>query len=156
MPLTVPFENLTVNESWVFKNTRSTEQWTHGYHRYPAKFLPNIVKKIIEEHTSAGDVIADLFAGCGTTLVESKIHGRESVGVDINPVAELITNVKTNPIDPISLSLSYENLVMQFDNYSESDFAFLDKHERIDYWFFPDAKCKIAFLYKIILDAEIS
>lgn len=156
MDLTVPFENIPVSEEWVFKNVRSTEQWTHGYHRYPAKFLPNLVKKIINEYTEDGDVIADLFAGCGTTLVESKIQGRTSIGVDINPVAELITKVKTKPIKPCGLNKSFEVILSRFDDFSESDFDDLVKHERIDYWFFPEAKRKIAFLYKIILDVDIS
>ena len=48
---TIPFDKLPVSDEWTFKNVKSTEQWTHGYHRYPAKFLPNIVKKIIEDYT---------------------------------------------------------------------------------------------------------
>jgi len=43
------FDNIEVSHEWAFENVRSTEQWTHGYHRYPAKFLPNVVKKIIED-----------------------------------------------------------------------------------------------------------
>ena len=110
MNVAFPFEKIPVSDEWVFKNVRSTEQWTHGYHRYPAKFLPNIVKKIIENYTDDGDTIADLFAGCGTTLVESKVHGRKSVGVDINPVAQLIARVKTNPIKPEALNKSFDQL----------------------------------------------
>ena len=63
----ISFDNIPVSPEWTFKNVRSVENWTHGYHRYPAKFLPNIVKKIIEEHTEVGDTVADVFAGCGST-----------------------------------------------------------------------------------------
>ena len=83
----IAFDKIPVSPEWCFKNVRSIEQWTHGYHRYPAKFLPNLVKKIIEDYTQKDDLVADFFAGCGTTLVESKVHGRRSIGVDINPVA---------------------------------------------------------------------
>ena len=38
--------------------------------------------------------------GCGTTLIESLVSGRKVVGVDINPVAYLISKVKTTPINP--------------------------------------------------------
>ena len=69
------FDDIEVSRDWAFENVRSTEQWTHGYHRYPAKFLPNVVKKIIEDHKLKDCVVADFFAGCGTTLVEAKIHG---------------------------------------------------------------------------------
>ena len=94
------FDNIEVSDDWAFENVRSTEQWTHGYHRYPAKFLPNVVKKLIENYANKDGIIADLFAGCGTTLVEAKVHGIASVGTDINPIATLITRVKTTPIAP--------------------------------------------------------
>lgn len=149
---TVSFDTLPVSNEWTFKNVRSAEKWTHGYHRYPAKFLPNIVKKIIEEHTEIGDTVADVFAGCGTTLVEAKIHGRKSIGVDINPVAQLITSVKTNPIDPKKLQDSYNKISERFDNFILDDYLDVVTHERIDYWFFSENKGKIAFLYEVILN----
>ncbi|AEM72230.1 DNA methylase N-4/N-6 domain protein [Allomuricauda ruestringensis DSM 13258] len=150
MDVAIPFESLSVSEDWTFKNVKSTEQWTHGYHRYPAKFLPNIVKKIIEDYTKEGDVVADLFAGCGTTLVESKIHGRKSVGVDINPVAQLIARVKTQPIDPKELDRVFKDLVNSLEFYDEKNYHNIEKHDRIDYWFFPENKYRIAYLYDLI------
>ncbi|MDR3217604.1 MAG: site-specific DNA-methyltransferase, partial [Dysgonamonadaceae bacterium] len=105
---------ITVNPEWSFTNVRSVEQWTHGYHRYPAKFLPNIVKKLIETYAVGNGTIADVFAGCGTTLVEAKVHGIKSIGIDINPVAQLITKAKTNPIPPDILNIQYELLVNSF------------------------------------------
>lgn len=145
-----------VNPEWAFEDFRSTEQWTHGFHRYPAKFLPNVVKKIIEEHSPANcNVIADLFAGCGTTLVEAKAHGKKSIGTDINPVARLITKVKTTPIVPELLQHAYEDLVSSFEEYNEANYINIQKHERLDYWFFPSEKAKIAFLYDTIHNLDI-
>ncbi len=146
-----PFEKIPVSPEWCFKNVRSVEQWTHGYHRYPAKFLPNLVKKLIEDYTQPTDMVADFFAGCGTTLVEAKVHGRQSIGVDINPVAELITNAKINPIDPKKLETKFQNLIKKFDDYSPKDYSEINLHDRIDYWFSPRHKYKIAFLYEKIL-----
>jgi DNA modification methylase len=148
------FENLPVNPDWCFKNVRSIEQWTHGYHRYPAKFLPNLVKKLIEEYTQKNDLIADFFAGCGTTLVEAKIHGRKSVGVDINPVAELITNAKIHPVNPNELHNEFKELTHKFQDFHDEDFSDIKLHERIDYWFDKSNKSKIAFLYSQILNIE--
>jgi len=148
------FQDIEVSPEWCFKNVKSTERWTHGYHRYPAKFLPNIVEKLIEELTSSNDLVADLFAGCGTTLVEAKIHGRKSIGVDINPVAHLITNAKIQPIAPELLPLYYESLLDSFEGFDESKYNSEKSHKRIDYWFFPEHKAKIAFLYDNILQIE--
>lgn len=150
----LPFSELITNDEWTFNGVRSSENWTHGYHRYPAKFLPNIVKKIIEKHTNVGDTVADLFAGCGTTLVEAKIHGRKSIGVDINPVAQLITSVKTNPINPETLSIVFSILKLRLNQYDESIYTTETKHDRIDYWFFPENRNKIAYLYETILNID--
>lgn len=151
----IDFDDIPVNPDWAFDSIRSTEQLTHGYHRYPAKFLPNVVKKIIEDHSPANcNVIADLFAGCGTTLVEAKVHGKRSIGTDINPVAQLITRVKTTPIIPETLRLTYENLIARFDEFNEANYLDIQKHERLDYWYMPQEKSKIAFLFDKVLELK--
>ena len=150
------FDNISENREWAFESVRSTEQWTHGYHRYPAKFLPDVVRKIIEDYAQDSTLIADLFAGCGTTLVEAKVHGISSVGTDINPVAQLITKVKTTALSPIALQQAYDVLVKLFAEYSESDYAGIQKHDRIDYWFTQPQKAKIAFLYDKISHLDVN
>lgn len=145
------FDDIEESPEWSFEDFRSVEQWTHGYHRYPAKFLPNVVKKIIEDYSpSKCNLIADLFAGCGTTLVEAKAHGKESIGTDINPVARLITRVKTTPLVPEIIQSAYNELIAFFPEYKEADYANIQKHERLDHWFFPKEKTKIAFLYDAV------
>lgn len=146
----ITFDKIPVSPEWCFKNVRSIEQWTHGYHRYPAKFLPNLVKKIIEDYTQKDDLVADFFAGCGTTLVESKVHGRRSIGVDINPVAELITKAKINPIEPKKLEKLFDAIIDKLEEYNPKDYTNIVVHERIDYWFSKQHKEKIAFLYEKI------
>jgi DNA modification methylase len=93
--ITTLFAKTKIDFSWSFsdKTRKDTAYITHGYHRYPAKFIPQIVSRLTEKYTSEGDLIVDPFGGCGTTLVESKVMGRPSVGVDINPVAVLITKI---------------------------------------------------------------
>ena len=151
----ISFDNIPENPDWAFESVRSTEQWTHGYHRYPAKFLPDVVRKLIEDYAQGSNMIADLFAGCGTTLVEAKIHGISSVGTDINPVAQLITKVKTTPLAPEALLQAYNTLTGLFDEYNEANFAEIKKHERIDYWFTQSQKAKIAFLYDKVFHLNV-
>ena len=152
----INFDNIQENREWAFESVRSTEQWTHGYHRYPAKFLPDVVRKIIEDYAQDSTLIADLFAGCGTTLVEAKVHGISSVGTDINPVARLITKVKTTALPPVALQQAYDALVHLFEDYRENDYADIKKHDRIDYWFTISQKAKIAFLYDKISHLDIN
>jgi site-specific DNA-methyltransferase (cytosine-N4-specific) len=56
--------------------------------------LPAIPAALIAELTSPGDTVLDPFAGSGTTLVEALRLGRHAIGVDINPLAVLISQVK--------------------------------------------------------------
>jgi DNA modification methylase len=146
----VNFNKIKVSPEWCFTNSRSVEQWTHGYHRYPAKFLPNVVKKLIEDYADNNGIIADVFAGCGTTLVEAKVHGIKSIGIDINPVAQLITKAKIKPILPKTLEKQYEQLVNMFTQFRVKNYNNIKVHDRIDYWFRKKEKRKIAFLYETI------
>ncbi len=131
---------------------KDTTYATHGYHRYPAKFIPQLAYNLIRQYTEKGDVVADVFAGCGTTLVEAKIHGRISVGVDINPVATLITKAKIKPILPSTLEREFDALRDRIDN--KKFMNGFDLNERIDFWFREEEKNKIAFLLENIKGIE--
>ncbi len=87
-----------------------------------------------------------MFAGCGTTLIEAKRHGRISIGFDVNPVAKLITNAKIHPIKPSNLKAEYELLLEKISSYDESLNINIPEQEKIDYWFEQKEKRKIAFL----------
>jgi len=83
---------------WDFVNA-PTQYLTHDIHTYRAKFIPQIPAFLIQHFTQKGDVVLDPFCGCGTTLVEAVRLSRKSIGIDINPLACLISKVKTTPIE---------------------------------------------------------
>jgi DNA modification methylase len=160
-----------VDESWSFKDTTRTETsyLTHGYHRYPAKYIPQLAARIIKENSHAGDLICDPFMGSGTTLVEAAVNGRRAYGTDINPVAVMIAKAKTTPIEPTKLQhevnamFSYLQSAIQRDNGQsllvdkKFDCA-LPKHDRIDYWFPQKQKQDLALILsriKAINDVHI-
>ena len=68
-----------------------------------AKFIPQIVSRLVEKYSKKGDLVLDPFVGSGTTLLEAKVMGRNSLGLDINPVATLISQAKITPIKPSEL-----------------------------------------------------
>lgn len=72
---------------------------SHGIHAFPAKFPPQLPKLFIEGLTDRDDTIVDPMMGSGTTVVESVRAGRDVVGVDLDPLAHLITRVKVTPLD---------------------------------------------------------
>lgn len=80
---------------WDFAEAK-TNYATHGLHPYPAKYIPQIPHALIKELSQPGEVVADIFAGSGTTLVEALRLGRHAKGLDANPLACLISEVKTS------------------------------------------------------------
>lgn len=146
------FRKIKVEPSWAFadKTRKETTYITHGYHRYPAKFIPQIVSRLVEKYTEKGDLVVDPFGGCGTTLIESKVMSRPSVGVDINPVAVLVTKAKNTPIEPAIIEGQFWKLKERMSFFNEDTKIKVPDHERIDYWFRPEEKRKLAFLFSEI------
>lgn len=129
------FINLRPDSDWSFVDAKRTETnyITHGYHRYPAKFIPQIVQKLIYDYTSPGNIVVDPFGGCGTTLVEAKLAGRKSYGFDINPIAKLITQAKITPIKPKTLNKSLNEFLNLYELTPSKPPTI--NIERITYWF---------------------
>ncbi|PIO04477.1 hypothetical protein COT48_00260, partial [Candidatus Woesearchaeota archaeon CG08_land_8_20_14_0_20_47_9] len=71
---------------------------THGIHKFPAKFFPELPRYLINKYSKREDRILDPMCGSGTTLLEGLLLSREVIGIDIDPMARLITKVKTTPV----------------------------------------------------------
>jgi DNA modification methylase len=77
------------------------QSWlTHGFHKYPAKFFPELPRWAIRRYSPPGGVVLDPMAGSGTTNVECLLAGRHSLAVDVDPFARLLIRVKTTPLEP--------------------------------------------------------
>ena len=81
------------------RNVLTTNYSTHGFYPYPARFIPQIPRYFIREFMHNHHALLDNFAGCGTSLVEAKIAGYDSYGIELNPLGRLLTEVKTTPLD---------------------------------------------------------
>ena len=83
-------------EYWDVNDTISELSYlTHGYFRYYGKFPSKIGKLIMQDLDTRHliskdrDIVLDNYAGSGTSLVEAKLKGYDSFGIDINPFAVL-------------------------------------------------------------------
>ncbi len=146
-PLTV------VTEDWTFAHLRRVETlWgPHGYHRYPAKFIPQLVSRLIERYSLPGELVGDPFLGSATTGIEALRLGRRFWGSDISQVALLISRAKCTPLEPRRLSEAWQGLDSmlediprpgrrplsraELDVIASIDIARATDEERFHYWF---------------------
>lgn len=93
-------EPIAVNFRELVPELRSKERYTHLIHSYPAKLLCNIPYYFLKtEYFCPRDgIVLDPFCGTGTVLLEAVLSGREALGADANPLAVLISEVKTTYI----------------------------------------------------------
>jgi hypothetical protein len=72
----------------------------HRFHPYCARFPSEIVEAALEKYSNPGDSIFDPFCGSETTLVASLVYKRKAVGIDIDTLAVMISEVKCTPFAP--------------------------------------------------------
>ncbi|XOB42291.1 MAG: DNA methyltransferase [Candidatus Nealsonbacteria bacterium] len=75
------------------------KRWGHSFHpmcSYLAMFPPSIPRYFIEQFTEPGDVVLDPFSGRGTAPLEACVSGRIGIGIDLSPLAYILTAAKIN------------------------------------------------------------
>jgi SAM-dependent methyltransferase len=80
--------------------TASSLELLHRFHPYCARFPSEVVETALEQYSKPGDSVFDPFCGSGTTLVAGLVKRRKVVGVDIDPLAVMISDVKCTPLAP--------------------------------------------------------
>ncbi len=66
---------------------------------YPTQKPEALMERIIKASSNEGDLVADFFCGCGTTIAAANKLGRNWIGADISHLAiKLILNRLTGPI----------------------------------------------------------
>jgi len=156
------FNTKDVDKDWSFLECKpsDTGKWTHDYHRYPAKFIPQLVERLFDEYISNDDAhINDPFMGCGTTIVSAISRGYMASGTDINKIAYLITKVKSIPIEPGYLRKKIDEFLLEFLKKQSQLTLFNQKIEpliplkhidRINYWFKEEGKNDLGKILRVI------
>lgn len=86
-----------------FHNYRSNHT-THNFHSFPAKFPSQLPTKFILNLTQYNDVVLDPMLGSGTTVLEAFLNNRKGIGFDIDPLAIMISKVKTTHLQTRELN----------------------------------------------------
>lgn len=138
----------TIDYSWDFRGEK-TKSYTHGMHTYPAMFIPQVARRLLEKYSQKGDAICDIFCGSGTALVESRLLGRNAYGIDLNPLAIFLAKTKTTEIDQKVLMKEYFTLLKRVEKIKSTQIK-KPNFKNIDFWFKDDVVTKLAKLKKAI------
>ncbi|HEY4674868.1 MAG TPA: DNA methyltransferase [Candidatus Bathyarchaeia archaeon] len=131
-------------DEWTFQSA-DTQYLTHGLHPYPARMIPQLASKLIARYSQERNWVLDPFCGSGTVLVECKLKNRNSIGNEINPLAVLLSIVKTTPLNTKELKDKSKELM---DKVQESIHIYRNRQSKnksttIEKWTENNAKIKI-------------
>lgn len=146
-----------LDESWDFRSS-DTKIFTHGFHNYPAIMIPQVAGRLIDNHCSNAKLLFDPYCGSGTSLVEANLRGIDSVGTDLNPLARLLSKVKTYVLDIKELDKNLKPFVDMSFNHgfgipSNGDYT-LPQFTNIDYWFDKKVQKKLVFIKNFISEIK--
>lgn len=80
---------------WSFKDRGD---WATHKGDYPGNCSPYVVKNLLIKYTNKNDIVLDQFVGSGTTIIESLLLNRKTIGIDINDKALNITKSRIKDI----------------------------------------------------------
>lgn len=142
---------LTANAKWDFDHPLKKDPLS-SIHPYPAKFIPDIPRELIAKFgVPVGTSVCDPFCGSGTTLLEAKRAGYSAIGIDLNPIACLITKAKIETSE-VKLSIVAEDVVSRakasIENIEIPDIP------NLDHWFKEEVQVFTSSLVDSIKNVE--
>jgi DNA modification methylase len=134
----------------------------HSLHAFAAKFPPQLPRYFIENLTIPGETVLDPMVGSGVTVVEAWLLGRNAFGVDLDPLARLISRVRTREYDSEIIIETGQRVLENAKKLIQITYlpqAMLEKFDDetkafIDYWFTPTIQIELAALVLAIHEEQ--
>lgn len=125
---------IAINFRQLMPEINGQERYTHLIHPYPAKLLCHIPYFFLrtDYFCPANGTVLDPFCGTGTVLLEANLSGRNAIGADANPLAVLISKVKTKFLAPEMLMGTLEHLLSKC---KRSKYHIKEDASSIERWF---------------------
>lgn len=115
----------------------------HNIHKFYAKLIPQIPRYYIKKYSFQNDLVLDPFCGSGTSLIEARILKRNSIGLDINPLSKLISEVKCTKYKEFDIKKAIELILKEISvNNVEAELYF----PNINHWFCNKAKRELELI----------
>jgi hypothetical protein len=117
--------------------------------------IPQVARRLIQTYTKSREqLILDPFMGSGGVLVESILNGNNAIGVDLNPLAVLISRVKTTPIDPDLLTNFATRLTGELPERKRRGKYAIPKINGLQFWFKESAVKELATIRSAIEELQ--
>ena len=144
IPIEISFKEL-------LPQLNKADRVTHLIHTYPAKLLMHIPFFFLNNNifSKKGDLILDPFCGSGTVILEAILAGRRGFGADANPLARIISKVKTFRFDIELLRIYSQQVYVKMEQLTGAPKPFVCN---IDYWFLPQVQNSLSIIAKAIDD----
>lgn len=124
---------------------------THGLHAFAARLPPPLARWVIETFTDPGDFVLDPMCGSGTALLEALLAGRESRGLDLDPLARLIATAKATLVPPAEVNAAAEAIRGALARAQHAEWR--PEIPRLDYWFRDDVIVDLSRLRAAVVAA---
>ncbi len=154
IPTDLPVEN---GQRFLFISYDQS-RFSHGIHKYPAKFFPELPRWLVQKYSKSGDWILDPFMGSATTNIECLLNNRNSVGIDVDPFARFLAKVKTTPLNETELNQTNQFVLEEIVKFQ----PVLIKDEQIpsfpyrDNWFQPEILKELTYIKQTIDNLKVS
>lgn len=128
---------------------------THSIYPYPARILRQIPRFFLncEQAVRQCGAVLDPFCGSGTVIVESCAAGIPSWGIDSNPFARLLTQVKTTNLES-ECTESATKEVLERAKHRRS--VVMPEVVNVDHWFGSKTKRDLGRIYGTIGEMDCS
>lgn len=156
----IPFDFKKASEVLLKNDFSKENRYLHYIHYYPGRIYPYIPLYILSlaDFSDLDGYVLDPFAGSGTILLESIINPilkRNAFGVEINPIARLISKVKTTVIDFSEIDRLMRELFTLYSRREDTS-EYVPRFDNLNFWFSYNAIEKLSKLRYAIerLDAS--
>lgn len=136
------------DEYWACRDKRA---FSTALYQYPALMVPEVQRRVISALVSLQNgvrTLVDPFLGAGTVALEGMLQGLDVVGQDVNPLAILVSKVRSGPYPVDNFRRASAEVLERtaLDRVSEPDVQFPGR----DKWYLPKNCLELAKLRRAI------
>ncbi len=130
----------------------------HRLHPYLGKFIPQLVEIFLRKFRPK--VAYDPFAGSGTTLVEAKALGIDSIGCDVSAFNCLLMKVKTDVYDLRKLEREIRDILERLNKaltsslFGEKASSIETESAYLKRWFHPNSLAELLLFRELLQEYE--